>query len=256
MSLSYKLLLTAALAASPVMLHAQGPAEEPPKNLQVLPKDMSREQVIQIMRRFTGALGVRCDACHAQAAGAASNGPPRMDFASDEKENKKIARTMLRMVIDINGKYLPETGRTFTERTRVTCETCHHGASKPRTLAAELLNADDAKGADSAIARYRELRDKNYGRAVFDFGEQSLVGVAEELAHANKIDDAQKLLALNLEYYPKSVMTISSIAQNQAQKGDTASAIATVNKALEGDPNNPMLKRLLAGLKGELRRPQ
>ncbi len=256
MSLSYKLLLSAALAATPLVLQAQTPAEEPPKNLQVLPKDMPREQVIQIMRRFAGALGVRCDACHAQASGAAAaNGPPRMDFSSDEKENKKVARAMLRMVIDINGKYIPETGRTLTDRTRVTCETCHHGASKPRTLSAELLNAADAKGIDSAVVRYRELRDKNYGRAVFDFGEPSLVGVAEELSRAKKVDDAQKILALNLEFYPKSVMTITAIAQNQAAKGDTAAAIATVNKALEGDPNNPMLKRMLSGLKGELRRP-
>ena len=178
-----------------------------------------------------------------------------MDFASDEKDNKKVARAMLRMVIDINGKYIPEAGRTLTERTRVTCETCHHGAAKPRTLAAELLGAADEKGVDSAVTRYRELRDKNYGRAVFDFGEPALVGVAEELSRAKRIDDAMKLLNLNLEFYPKSTMTIVAVAQAQAQKSDTAAAIATVNKALEGDPNNPMLKRVLSSLKGEQRRP-
>ncbi|MEO7963777.1 MAG: hypothetical protein ABIT38_07700 [Gemmatimonadaceae bacterium] len=39
MSLSYQLLLSAALAATPILLRAQAPAEEAPKNLQVLPKD-------------------------------------------------------------------------------------------------------------------------------------------------------------------------------------------------------------------------
>ena len=70
--------------------------------------------------------------------------PEHLDFPLDDKEQKKVARVMLKMVIDINGKYLPETGRTFTARTRVTCETYHHGAPKPRTLAAELMGALEA----------------------------------------------------------------------------------------------------------------
>ncbi|MEO7963776.1 MAG: hypothetical protein ABIT38_07695 [Gemmatimonadaceae bacterium] len=90
---------------------------------------------------------------------------------------------------------------------------------------------------------------------MFDFGEPALVGVADELSRAKRIDDAMKLLNLNLEFYPRSTMTITAVAQSLAQKGDTAAAIATVNKALDDDPNNPMLKRMLSGLKGELRRP-
>ena len=62
-------------------------------NLQVLPKDIPRAQLVSTMRGFAGALGVRCTHCHV--------GPDDlqgMDFATDEKESKKIARTMLRMV--------------------------------------------------------------------------------------------------------------------------------------------------------------
>ena len=55
---------------------------------------------------------------------------PQLDYSLDDKETKKIAREMIKMVMDINGKYLPATGRTFTDLTRVTCETCHHGLAK------------------------------------------------------------------------------------------------------------------------------
>src|SRR4029434_10457105 len=99
---------------------------------------MPRNQVTALMRTFTLALGVRCDHCHAPAAAAATpdtaaagrggrGGGAQLEYSMDDKENKKVAREMLKMVNDINGKYLPLTGRTFTDLTRVTCETCHHG---------------------------------------------------------------------------------------------------------------------------------
>ena len=101
----------------PVVLSAQGGAGgggqgrggEPPKNLQVLPKDMPRNQVTALMRTFAMSLGVRCEHCHtedpaatAAAAAAAANAPaggrggrgggPQLDYSLDDKENKKIAR--------------------------------------------------------------------------------------------------------------------------------------------------------------------
>src|SRR5690349_12663013 len=67
---------------APIVLAApgggQGRGGEPPKNLQVLPKDMPRNQVTALMRTFTAALGVRCEHCHAEdpaAAAAAANAP-------------------------------------------------------------------------------------------------------------------------------------------------------------------------------------
>ncbi len=231
----------------PVMAGAQTP--EKPTNLQVLPKDMPRAELIGVMRRFTSALGVRCNDCH--VVSNPGQQPEHLDFALDDKDMKKVARVMLKMVVDINGKYLPETGRTFTARTRVTCETCHRGASKPRTLAAELMGALEANGIDSSVTRYRELREKSFGRAMFDFGEQSLTGVADEAMRAQRPDDAMKFLQLNLEFYPQSVMTYQVMAQGQVQRGDTAAALATLNKALAIAPANPQLQRLISALKGE-----
>ncbi|HEX7938394.1 MAG TPA: hypothetical protein VF483_05330, partial [Gemmatimonadaceae bacterium] len=48
-----------------------GQQQRPPENLQVLRKDMPRDSVVAIMRTFTGALGVRCEYCHAEREGGA-----------------------------------------------------------------------------------------------------------------------------------------------------------------------------------------
>ena len=200
------------------------------------------------MRRFTQTLGLRCNDCHVVTNPGQM--PERLDPASDDKELKKIARGMLQMTMDINGKYLSQTGRTFTARTRVSCETCHRGVSKPRTLAAEVLGALEAKDADSAIVRYKELREKTYGKAQFDFTEDGLPRLADEMSRARRVDDAIKLLNLNLEYFPKSAATFAQLALGQAQKGDTASALATIDKGLAAAPDHPQLKRTQAMLKG------
>src|SRR5687768_7312509 len=107
-----------------------GRGQPPPTNLQVLPKDMTAQQVIPIMQAFAAGLGVACGYCHvtaqdAQAAGArggrgdaaAAGGRggaapmPMNDFASDAKPTKKAARTMMLMARDVNSKLGAELGR-------------------------------------------------------------------------------------------------------------------------------------------------
>ncbi|MGO4884706.1 MAG: c-type cytochrome [Bryobacteraceae bacterium] len=85
----------------------------PPKNLKILPP----EHLMERMRAFREALGVRCDFCHVQG-----------DFASDEKPHKEIARKMILMTREINTKF-PGGG----EKMHVTCYTCHRGAEEPAT---------------------------------------------------------------------------------------------------------------------------
>ena len=106
----------------------RGP-QPPPKNLQVLPKEYTRQQVTQIMRGFTRGLGVRCPFCHVGEEGADLS---TFDFASDEKPNKKAARLMLKMVTDVN-QQLASVGDKPAGEPRVTCYTCHRGAEKPLT---------------------------------------------------------------------------------------------------------------------------
>ena len=267
MSISRSHLLTAlSVVALPAVLLAQGGrGGEPPKNLQVLPKDMTRQQVVAVMQGFTAALGVRCEHCHVEGAtppagappaggppgaapGGRGPGGPPLDFAADDKETKKVAREMLKMVGDINTKYLPLTGRTFGERNRVSCETCHHGLAKPQTLRAALANAADARGADSATALYRTLRTRYYGSAAYDFSESALAVAATDLARMNQRPAAMALLKLNLEYYDKSATTWQAMGQVLLQGGDTTQAVDALKKAIALQPDNPQLRQMLQRL--------
>ncbi len=242
---------------APALLVAQGGrGGEPPKNLQVLPKDMTRQQVTAVMAGFATALGVRCEHCHiedknAPAAGAPAGGRggiPPLDFASDDKETKKIAREMLKMVNDINTKYLPLTGRTIADLNRVSCETCHHGLSKPQTLRAAMMGAVEAKGADSATALYRALRTRYYGSAAYDFSEMALTLAANDLARRNQRPAALALLKINLEHFPNSAVTHQTTGQLLLQGGDTVSAVDALKKAAALQPNDPQLRQLLQRL--------
>ena len=254
-------LLPVALLAIPSVMLAQRGGGEPPKNLQVLPKDMPRQQVLGVMRQFTAALGVNCAHCHAEAANQPAPDPaaggrggrgggPQLDYALDDKENKKIAREMMKMVMDINGKYLPATGRHFTDLTRVSCETCHHGLAKPRTLRAAMTEAVQASGADSAIKLYRALRLRYYGSAAYDFSEPSLNETGNQLGQvADQRQAALAILRLNLEFFPTSVPTLTNLANISVAMGDTAGAVAAINQALQVQPDNNQLRNLLNRIK-------
>lgn len=244
-------LATLSGALVPGLLLAQGFQQgPPPKNLQVLPKDLTRAEVVARMRGIAAALGVRCEYCHVSTTGP--DGREQNDFAADDKDTKKVARGMLRMVADINDKYLiGDMGRTLSDRHRVSCETCHHGLAKPRTIQAELIDALEAKNADSAVALYRDLRTRYYGRASYDFGELAIPFAAPQVAQmANQRPAAIQLLKLNLEFYPQSVPTLTGLAQIYLQAADTAAALAALTRAAAIAPDDRQVKGMLARLKG------
>lgn len=113
---------------------ARGMANFQPKNLQVLPKDISPQELRATMGMFAGSLGVHCDFCHAaDTSNPGPNGRPRMDFASDAKPDKKIARVMYAMVQQINSDYISKASALDTDAMgmKVTCGTCHRGHSMP-----------------------------------------------------------------------------------------------------------------------------
>ena len=213
-------------------------AEKHYENIQVL-KNVPAEQIIPTMQYIAASLGVQCNYCHVQFANE-----------RDDKKTKLIARDMMKMVMDINGKYLPTTGRTINELNRVTCETCHHGLAKPRSLRAAMTEAVQSTGADSAIALYRALRLRYYGSAAYDFSELSLSEAGNQIA---QVPDNRKaaisILKLNLEFFPQSIPTLQNLANVSIQAGDTAGAVDALNKALAIQPNNNQLRNLLQRIK-------
>ena len=106
---------------------APGPAGSQYKNLQVLPKDISKDQLVPIMKSFAQSLGVRCVHCHVGEEGKPLS---TFDFASDAKKEKQTARAMLRMVHRINSE---DFGVKEFKDVKVTCYTCHRGSTKPLT---------------------------------------------------------------------------------------------------------------------------
>ena len=102
--------------------------EERAKNLKVLPKNISHEELEKEMRSFNKALGVKCDFCHVRQ----TDNPKKLDFASDDKEEKETARDMLRMTMRINKKYFKSGKNEQGEQMMtVTCYTCHNGQKEP-----------------------------------------------------------------------------------------------------------------------------
>jgi hypothetical protein len=99
-----------------------------PVNLKVLPKDISREELIKLMRTYAGALGVECSFCHAR-----NPQTHRLDFPSDAKDDKGIARTMIAMTQTINAQYMSQVHDpdAMPADLHVTCGTCHRGHSMP-----------------------------------------------------------------------------------------------------------------------------
>jgi Photosynthetic reaction centre cytochrome C subunit len=138
MTRSLRLLLvlslsTAAFAQTPTpppggQAPPAGQARRPipaPSNLKVLPRDMSGEQVIAIMRGFVGQLGVECGYCHAKDPATGRN-----NFASDANPMKDRARVMMKMTASIDTDFLPQLTDPKPGNP-VTCGTCHQGMSKP-----------------------------------------------------------------------------------------------------------------------------
>ena len=93
----------------------------------MLPKDISRDQLMRNMKFFAQSLGVRCTHCHVGEEGKPLS---TFDFASDAKKEKQIARKMLAMVHRINSRI--SAIKDFKD-VKVTCFTCHRGATKPLT---------------------------------------------------------------------------------------------------------------------------
>jgi len=235
------------LVAILALLAAPAAAQVPDKftNLKVLPKDIGKQQLMDVMRGFSGALGVRCTHCH---EGKTEGSLQDVDFASDALEPKRVARVMMKMTEEINTKELPATGRQ--ELTRVRCVTCHRGITDPQPLDRMLASLAESEGVDAAVKRYEELRERYYGSASYDFGDGTLNSAAEQLAQQHEdVDGAIALVELNLRHNPESAYSHLILGQLLAEKGDKEAAIASVERAIELEPDNRWARRTLERLK-------
>jgi tetratricopeptide (TPR) repeat protein len=182
------------------------------------------------MQAIAAGLGVACEYCHV-ARGAAAvpavTGKPRMD----------IAREMIAMTADLNARVQAATGKPAAEAVRVDCVTCHRGVAIPRQLSEIVQQAAVRQGPEAAVAIYRDLRGRYYGRQSYDFGEETLLSVADRLTQGRPAA-ALALADLNIEFFPRSARSYLVKGMVQSRQLDTRGAIASFKKTLELEPEN------------------
>jgi tetratricopeptide (TPR) repeat protein len=220
------------------------------ENLKVLPKNIGRDSLIQVMRGFSLQLGVRCTYCHVtepRPAGAAADAPEKVIFKSDDKIQKRKARFMLKMVDKLNNKILPDVPERHDPRVVMRCVTCHRGSPLPQALDAVLTDIIDRHGVDSAIARYKELRE-NMESGRYDFSEWPVNELARTLAGNGKTDAAIAMLEMNEGYNPASADIDYALGGLYLTKGDKDKAVAHYRAATTKRPQDTRSKHKLDSL--------
>jgi hypothetical protein len=146
MLINRKIIVTLGLASvvTFVALTSMAPEKEGPQNIKVLPKHLTEQQIHQVMREWAGSLGVHCDFCHAPSTDGKG-----LDFASDAKPEKEMARHMYKMMNKINQKYFEAKKDSvgMMLETGVNCYTCHRGNPHPETKLPDMGKGPGGPGA-------------------------------------------------------------------------------------------------------------
>lgn len=192
---------------------------------------------ISQMQGIAQSLGVTCNYCHSAARGSGLPEP-----------KKAIAKAMMDMTDEINLRLRAATGKPAGQVTEIQCSYCHRGVAIPKPITDIVWQTIREQNAAAAAEQYRDLRKRYYGRSTYDFGEEPLIGLAQQIANG-RADDAIALMKLNLEFYPQSVRSYLALSYAQTRKLDDTGAIASLEKALEIEPENGTVKGRLEQLK-------
>jgi hypothetical protein len=99
-----------------------------PTNIKALPKNITGDEIHEVMHKYEADLGVECEYCHARNPETRRN-----DFPSDANPVKDKARLMIKMTEEINTRYLAQLADHKADQT-VTCATCHRGTAHPEAF--------------------------------------------------------------------------------------------------------------------------
>jgi len=227
--------LMVAMTLSSALLVGQ---EKRKRNLKVLPVDIPRKELGNIMRSFTYALGVDCMHSHVGDD----------EWGADEKEAKETARKMLKMTKEINASFV---SKIAPGGMKVRCVTCHNGKPKPETIDSILKSELAENGLDATLAKYKTLRADHFGSFSYDFRVGTLNRLARQLALNKKMEDARKVVDLNLVYYPESADAYFMLGEIYRAQDDVPGAVKQYKKALEFDPAHRNAKRRIKALENE-----
>jgi len=117
------------------------------------------------------------------------------------------------------------------------------------SITSALMPVIQKDGVDAAIEQYRNFKAHQAGS--YDFSESELNELGYALLRMKKIDEAVKILELNVEAYPRSANVYDSLGEAYAAQGKREKAIASYKRSLELDPGNlnavEQLKKLGGG---------
>ncbi len=130
MALALSLAAAAGLRAQQAPEPAPNPLEDwkPDQlhNIQVLPKDITPDALMTVMRGWNAALKVDCVFCHKGQVGKPWS---TFDFTDDKKKRHEVARLMVTQTIRLNEEF-KDLGE-MDQPTKVTCATCHRRSRHP-----------------------------------------------------------------------------------------------------------------------------
>ncbi|MGH7681021.1 MAG: c-type cytochrome [Candidatus Eiseniibacteriota bacterium] len=213
-------------------------------NLKILPKSIAKDDLVSTMRGFSVGLGVRCNYCHVEMDSTKGKG---MDWPSDAKKEKTVARNMMTMVTAINKSYIAKAG--IQSPTQVQCVTCHHGIQEPETLTDVLKKTVVKDGVPAAQQQYRDLRTKYYGTGAYDFSSLGLRDLASWMVKdRNDLDGAITIVTMSIDQDPSNSDNYVVLGSIQIKKGDKEAAFASLKHALELDPQNHRAQDMLNSL--------
>ena len=230
-------------------------SQEAPRytNLQVLPPDISRSALNEIMLANLLELGLPrranrgCLFCHAGSMDVPSS---EWDWASDEKPMKQKARVMMAMVQEINRTHLSALPTRSDPEVDVGCYTCHAGRTNPMPLSDVLVAEFESSGTDEGLeALYRRLRARYYASDAYDFRPSALTSIADRLYDMDAQEAAARLHSLNIEYSDDAAAHggLIQLRMVQALESDGIEAMVARYHALKADHPVEAFGSLLIG---------
>jgi hypothetical protein len=150
---------------------------------------------------------------------------------------------MMRMVDSLNRFVMPNVPEAAAHPFRIECKTCHRGSPRPLILTQVLEQVLDSAGIDSAVARYRALRQNEGMEGRYDFSEWEMNLWAEQLAATDRTAAAIAVYQLNLEFFPKSASILGSLGRLH-EPIDRVKAIDFYERSLSLQPRPDLRKRV------------
>ena len=154
----------------------------------------------------------------------------------------------MRMVAAINGEHLAKLVFGHGNTVQVSCITCHRGQDRPLTLGQRLMDTIESGGVQAGVEAYQRLREQDYGRGKFDFGEGSLNALGYRLLFGGRTIDANVIFELNVAQCPNAANPHDSLGEAYMQSGRRAEAIASCRRSLVLNPANSNAEERLNAL--------